>query len=292
MNNTEIKKERVVGKRLGKQLHLQLQKSGPLAIIVVKYYLKNIENVFFTLLFPVILLFLEGFAYKALAAATPGMSEREIIASLVNAMVIMEVLGIGLSFLPPAIIDFKNSVLIKRIGATDLRPGFYILVNVLITFVMVIIAIFWTLLLAGLMFAWVKDSKTGEQFGWSIAFNNHTPLMMVFYLLTFFIATTIGLTFAAIFKTMPGLQASVTILSNLSSFLLGIFIPIILLDQIEVLKILRWLIPFKYSMTPGIELWLTGKITINWEFYVNIFVSLGLIGLFGTLAGVLTKWQQ
>ncbi|WP_338988320.1 hypothetical protein [Spiroplasma endosymbiont of Dasysyrphus albostriatus] len=75
------------------------------------------------------MLFLEGFAFKQMEGDTV-----KSLHTLVGSISMLQPMAVGIFIIPQTIVEFKNSVLMKRIGATNIKPIFFVLSVMIIGF--------------------------------------------------------------------------------------------------------------------------------------------------------------
>lgn len=260
-------------------------KNIPLISLLMKYYIKGVAVPFFVFVFPILMLFMMGNIYTS-AAMTGGNEEvaRQSLHSLVGSYATMSALGIGFFVIPSTIIEFKTSVLMKRIGATNIKPVFFLLSVVAIGFLLVIVSMFWSVLWAGIMF--------GHKYGWVVT---STPYDAVASILLFIpiiiLAMALGLTFASIFKSTTTYNAVVNVLYMPITFLSGGFAPLEAINTNTALKAISWVNPFKYSINPFVAAW-NGNYTFNLENGIFLIATLVLIVGFVIIPAFKLRWQD
>ncbi|WP_339021498.1 ATP-binding cassette domain-containing protein [Spiroplasma endosymbiont of Atherix ibis] len=168
-------------------------KNIPLIKLLLKYYYKGFAVHFFLFFFPLILLFLQGIVSKLMPVAE-GQNKWILLHNSIGSLSLMQIISVGIFIVPQTILEFKNSVLMKRIGATNIKPIFFILNVVTMGIFFMIIGFLWTLLWAGIMF--------GNEFGWAnVALPYQFGQSLPFLLLTIVQSVSLGMLFATIFKS-------------------------------------------------------------------------------------------
>ncbi|WP_339043295.1 hypothetical protein [Spiroplasma endosymbiont of Apeira syringaria] len=79
---------------------------------------------------------------------------------MIAGIAIVNIISVGIFIIPQTIIEFKLSVLLKRIGATNIHPLFFVTAVIIIGVFASIISFLWTLLWGGIYF--------GGTYGWSV----------------------------------------------------------------------------------------------------------------------------
>lgn len=273
-------KKKIKQNRFDKIINSEKEKGKniPLLKLIIKYYIKGGAVPFFVFVFPILLLFLEGFAFKGME------NGRSLLHSLVGSMAIMQVIATGVFIIPQTILEFKNSVLMKRIGATNIKPLFFVLSINVMGIVFMTIGLLWTLLWAGIMF--------GNEFGWAnVATPKQIGSLLPFLVLILFSSIGLGMMLSSIFKSTTAYVAVSNVIYMPVAFLSGGFLPIELIQGSEVLKYVSYINLFKYSVDPYMASW-NGSFKFSLEFGIYIGVAIGLICVYGTIAGKKLRWQS
>ncbi|WP_283272474.1 ABC transporter ATP-binding protein/permease [Spiroplasma sp. SV19] len=254
-------------------------KNKPLIDLILKYYYKGFFVPIFLIVYPILLLFLSGFAFKQL-----NNNPVQSIHTLVGSIAMVQAMSVGIFIIPETILEFKNSVLMKRIGATNIKPVFFVLSVMLVGLVFIITSFLWTLLWAGIFF--------GQSFGWKeIAAPNHFGPAIPFVVLVFISTLSLGLMLASVFKSTTAFIAASNIIFMPIALLSGTFIPAELINASNVLKYVTYVNPFKYTMDPFLKAWSGQEFVFTSTYGVYLGVSLGLIGMYIGIAGWKLRWQ-
>lgn len=254
----------------------------PLIKLLLKYYYKGFFTPFFIVIYPIIILFIQGFAYKTII----GPNGQPMIDSLVPGIAVVQLITVGLFTIPVTIIEFKNSVVLKRIGATNIKPAYFVATVILIGFVISVFALFWTLLWAGIMFGSATDK------GWSLAFSPNLFKALPFALLTLILSMALGMALAALLKTEAGVMAVSNIIFLPAAFLSGSFIPYSVISQSSVLSAVSYIMPFRYTVWPFMDIWEKGYANGDYILLVNILASVGFIAILGSIAIWKLRWKE
>ncbi|AKX33834.1 ABC transporter ATP-binding protein [Spiroplasma litorale] len=260
-------------------------KNIPLVVLLMKYYYKGFATPFFLFAFPIILLFLEGFAFKGQTlGGGPEMKEYTLLHNLIGSIAIMQIISAGIFIIPQTILDFKNSVLMKRIGATNIKPLFFILSVVTMGILFMIAGFFWTLLWAGIMF--------GGEYGWKNISTPYQALESLPFLFIILVSSiSLGLMLASIFKSTTVYIAVSNIIYLPLAFLGGSFMPIDFIMSSDILKYATYLNAFKYCMEPFNNAW-AGKFEFNSEIIIYLVVSISLVLIYITVGSFKLKWES
>ncbi|QEH61486.1 ABC transporter ATP-binding protein [Spiroplasma chinense] len=260
-------------------------KNIPLINLLLKYYIKGFAVPFFMFVFPILMLFLIGNIFTS-SANTGGNEEvaKNMIHSLVGSYASMAALGVGFFVIPATIIEFKASVLMKRIGATNIKPIFFLLSVVVMGFVFVVISALWAILWAGIIY--------GHKYGWDVTSKPYDVAASIFlFIPVLLLSMTLGLTLASMFKSTTTYNAIVNVIYMPITFLSGGFSPIETVETSAPLKAISWINPFKYSINPFVEAW-NGKYTFNLENGIYLGVSCALIVIFLIIPMFKLRWQD
>lgn len=109
-----------------------------MVVLLNEYYWKSISGPFLTFIFPVIFISILGWLmgyYMIMGGALT-----------------ISVFAMSLTSMPQAIYEFKSSSLLKRIGATPIKPWTFILVTGMFYVFMMFVSLFWTILMCFLIF--------------------------------------------------------------------------------------------------------------------------------------------
>ncbi|AHI53326.1 ABC transporter ATP-binding protein/permease [Spiroplasma culicicola] len=254
-------------------------KNIPLVKLLFKYYLKGGAVPFFVFMFPILLLFLEGFAFKG-GMGNPEMGE-SLVHSIIGSLSAMQIIAVGVFIIPQTILEFKNSVLMKRIGATNIKPTFFVITVNLSGIAIMLIGYFWTLLWAGIMF--------GGSFGWDVAWAYNTLESLPFLLLILVSSISLGMMLSSIFKSTTTYIAVSNVIYMPIAFLSGSFMPIELIEGSTVLKYATYINLFKYSLEPFLAGW-NGKFEFTYVEGIYLGVALALIAVYSVISAKKMRW--
>lgn len=256
-------------------------KNWPLISLMLKYYYKGFFVPFFLLAYPILILFLQGFAFSE---QPPDPNTGILpIHSLVGSISMVQAMSVGIFIIPQTILEFKNSVLMKRIGATNIKPVFFVTSVIFIGFVFIVLAFLWTLLWAGIFF--------GQRFGWRIVSLPSDILPTIPFLAILIITSiSLGMMFASIFRSTTSFIAISNVFYLPVAFLSGGFIPIEMISNNDILKYITYINPFKYCLDPFLAAW-NGKFIWQSIYYAYIPISLAIIGGCVGIAGWNLRWQ-
>lgn len=266
----------------GKRVNNSSVFSKPLLKLLLKYYYKGFFTPFFIIIYPIIILFIQGFAYKSIK----GPDGELMIYSLVPGIAIVQLMTVGIFTVPITIIEFKKSVVLKRIGATNIGPSAFVGSVIFIGVIVSIFALFWTLLWAGIMFGSITEQ------GWGLAFSANLGKAFPFALLTLLLSISLGMCLGSILKTETGVVALSEIIFLPAAFLGGAFIPYNVVIGSDVLRTISYFMPFRYSAWPFLDMWKNGSLPVDYMLWINIFSSIGFISLFTIISTLKLRWND
>ncbi|WP_338983969.1 ABC transporter ATP-binding protein/permease [Spiroplasma endosymbiont of Othius punctulatus] len=261
-------------------------KNVPLSKLLLKYYLKGGAVPFFVFMFPVILLFLQGFAFQQFGSGT--------VHGIIGALAAMQIIACGIFIIPQTILDFKNSVLMKRIGATNIKPFVFVLTVNVTGIIIMALGFFWTLLIGGFMFGW-------GDIGWAIAWANLSGPAILFLLLILISSISLGLMLASIFRSTTTYMAVSNVIYMPMAFLSGSFLPTSMIEGSNVLKYATYINLFKYCLEPFNKAWTDGDISMtggvvefNFDWVMGLYVGIAilLVGVYSFISSRKMKWES
>lgn len=258
------------------------KKQWPLLKLMFKYYLKGFFVPFFLVIYPILILGIQGFSIENVS--NDHGEKLALVQQMVAGVAIVNIISVGMFVIPQTIIEFKTSVLLKRIGATDIHPFFFVSAVIIMGLIMSIISFLLTLLWGGIYF--------GQTYGWkNIALPNQIAISIPWILIIFVTAIGMGLMLAAMLKTMTSYFAVTNVLYLPIAYLSGSILPIDLIIKTPVLNIISYLSPFKYSTLPYFNCW-SGTFKMTWEMYIYGATSLVILAGFIGIAAKKLKWQS
>lgn len=257
-------------------------KQIPLLNLMFKYYFKGFFVPFFLIVYPILILGIQGESVRNTGA---NVTETiDAIKQMVAGIAIVNIISVGIFIIPQTIIEFKLSVLLKRIGATNIHPLFFVSAVIIIGVFASIISFLWTLLWGGIYF--------GGTYGWSnIALPSQIAASIPWIIIIFITTIALGIMLASLFKTITSFIAVANVLYLPIAYLSGSIMPITWITSSKVLNIISYFSPFKYSTMPYFQCW-SGTFKMTWEIYLDGAVSLVILAGFMAIAGRKLKWQD
>lgn len=207
-------------------------------------YIFASEALFMILLMPIMFYVIMGQAMVFGLGRLVG--DKSVIArSLIAGIGGTTIISSAFTIIPITIVDFKNSVLMKRMGATNVKPIQFILVIVLLFFLQASFTFFYSRFIATLVF--------GPQLGWSIAFQYNIGIGYLYSLIIMFLSIAIGLFIAAISPTVRRATMFSRLIYMPMSILSGGLIPVSIIYSSTFLRTLSWFNPLKYAIEPYLQ---------------------------------------
>ena len=244
------------------------------------------ESIFFIMIMPVILFGIMG---EAMIFGTTHIlaQQKHLANSFIVGISGSTVISSALFLIPITIVDFKNSVIMKRIGVTNVRPWQFLMLIIGLFVIQSTFSFFYSRFVATMLF--------GSRLGWSVAFPKNVAIGYLYTIMTMVLAISIGMMIASISPTVR----RVTMISNILYFpvsmLSGGLIPISILYNSSFLRGLTWINPFKYT----IDLYLNqqgafppGYGLQTWEIYTYPFIALAIIIFCGFVISKKLKWTS
>ncbi|WP_338969214.1 ABC transporter ATP-binding protein/permease [Spiroplasma endosymbiont of Labia minor] len=265
-------------------------KNIPLISLLMKYYIKGVAVPFFVFIFPILMLFLMGNMFTSGALANDKETAIRNLHSLVGSYGAMAALGIGFFVIPSTIIEFKSSVLMKRIGATNIKPIFFLFSILAVGFLLIIVSLFWSLMWAGIMY--------GQKYGWAeVSAPKEIGQSIALFIPILALAMAFGLTFASIFKSSTTYNAVINVLYMPITFLSGGFSPKESIQSSTILNALSWINPFKYSIYPFVDAWNGNNgmgipYSYNTTDVIYLMVSIVLLVVLIIVPSFKLRWQD
>lgn len=184
---------------------------------------------------------------------------------LVPSIFLISTLCVLLVFMPQSIFEFKNSIILKRIGSTPIKPVVFLLSIAIFNFILVVSS---TALMFVLSFAVFSDSLQNIMIDKSNISGTSGLLLPEYmymflhanwgdfiysFLLMLIMCIFFGLFIASIGRSTLFIQ-SVGISTILIVFFVGpIALPISMIGQVDVVRYIGYFIPFKYAIGLAVE---------------------------------------
>lgn len=226
------------------ELHLDKARKGGITAVYKlfnRYYIKSFFGPFFSFVFPVML-------YGILGSI---MDPKYLFAG----MIAMSALGTGMQGMPFSILELKKSVLLKRIGASPVKPAMFTIVIVTYFTATIILSILWLMIWA--LIFW-QDTSIFQPMGTIVGFFG----FLYGNVLNIIVSIAIGFTIASLAKSEVQVQTFGMLLYFPSTFLSGQFISIDSIANSEVMNWISRFVPFRYTTMIIVESW-SGSKTID-----------------------------
>lgn len=219
------------------EMHLDnARRGGILAVYKLfnRYYIKSFFGPFFTFVFPVMLYGILG-----------SIMDHKI---LFPGLVAMSAMSSGISGMPFSILELKKSVLMKRIGASPVKPATFTTVIITYYTFTIFISIFWLMIWALIFY---QDTSMFNSMG------STTGFFGFFYgnILNIVVSLAIGFAVSSISKSEVQAQTIGMLIYFPSTFLSGQFVSIDMIANSEVMNWISRFIPFRYTTMIIVESW-------------------------------------
>lgn len=175
---------------------------------------------------------------------------------LANALSI-PIICTGAIIVPQTIFEFRNSVILKRIGATNVKPIVFMGAIVLYFTSFMIISLIVNLLVSMLYIYIVYGNEpTFGKVDFYGIYNSPDYLSWSFaQFLTICMSLSIGFLSASVLKSVLAIQTFGLLLIIASMFVGGAMVPFSMVVDIPVLRYLSYITPYKYTSELAIESW-------------------------------------
>ncbi|MEF9985230.1 MAG: hypothetical protein RSA87_03170 [Malacoplasma sp.] len=244
----------------------RLQGVKPLLALTNDSFWRGIFGPFFAFCFPIIFIAILGtmIGYDSILGGSLGISA----------------MAISLTSMPQAIFEFKKSSLLKRIGATPVKPYMFLLVTGCFYFVIMFLSVIWCIIFSLLIFGipyWNEGKVISSTFplqggGFSslLALPFKDVLANVDWLgliwgqlMAILIGASCGMFLVSISKSTVMLQAIGVTILIISQFLSAQVLPPAMVRDIDGLWYASYILsPFKSSTTMIFESW-NGELIAN-----------------------------
>ncbi|MBU4689670.1 ABC transporter permease [Mycoplasma zalophidermidis] len=237
--------------------------------IINKHFWKAFVGPFFAFCYPIVFTIILGtiFSYEIIIAATFSIGP----------------LAIACVALPTALFEFKKSTLLKRIGATNIKPINFLLVIACYYFLIMIFSGLWTGLVS-LAFFGSRYFNEGKEL-YSVALGSENIIVRLSsikdlftrihwggYVYSFIVLTmvslAVGLFLVSISKSILMIQAIGSTLLILTMFLSGQVLPLAQIAGVKTMWYLSYLTPFKSPIVQN-TMAFQGAAHTSQLFYVN-----------------------
>ncbi|TPR53703.1 ABC transporter permease [Metamycoplasma neophronis] len=209
--------------------------------------------------------------------------------------------------LPTAIFEFKKSTLLKRIGATQIKPLTFLAYTAIYYFFIMILSGIWTALFALMIFGpkYFNEGRILYEFNFlgeqiktrSISikqmFKNIDWLGYIYsFIILTLVSISVGLFIVSISKSVLMIQAIGSSLLIISMFLTGQVLPLAQIANVEAMWYLSYITPFKSAITQNTMAFQgTGEISKIYDLN-NFMINFGALDLNGNAENALYSIQN
>ncbi len=176
---------------------------------------------------------------------------------------------VTLNLMPQAIYEFKNSCVLKRIGATPIKPLSFILITGIYYFLMMIVSLVWCFVWMIIIF--IPYFSTGASWGGDIIAAFDPPSIATIFqtidwggfiyswILTVLVGICMGMVLVSFTKSSLALQTTGLFITIVSMFLAAQALPVSVVRQSDFFWYLGYVVtPFKSVSTMMNESWNVG----------------------------------
>lgn len=230
-----------------KNLKLKLRFSKSVFRLVNIQFFQSKFSFIFSFIFSLVLILGLGFMnIYGFGLIHTGLGFMNVIVGIMT----FQILQTGIQILPEAIIEFKQSVILKRIGATPIRSIDFILIMISYYFSVIFVQFWWIVLWTTLAFGFLNFGNPdtgGTNTGIELLFNGNVDWFSFFIasMYTSVLAIVVGLFIASISKSSIHSQVIGGIIFFVSMFLSGNFISIQTIDSMEGMRYVSMITPFR-----------------------------------------------
>ncbi len=205
------------------------------------------------------------------------LAELERFKAGIIGLISMQILSVGIMTLPTVVMEFKTSVLLKRIGATSITPVLFLFTISFYYFLILISQVVWMLLWVVIFFGFntITDVSVAEsgQLWVNVMFST---IDWPGYIFSTFYTVITTLSFAALIiaisKTAVGVNVVGSIIFFSCMFLSGQLLPMVQIVQNEALRIISYLTPFRYTTGLTLMSWIgDSPFIIDKDFTQSLF---------------------
>lgn len=238
--------------------------------LLFNYWKKSFHSIFFGFVFPLVMLVI------IMAVNTgPGAANQVLPGLVMSASPVLGIVTLAMTYC-----DFKQSIIIKRIGAAPLKPSVFILSVLLFHVVLIFVGSFWIL---GIGTAIYHSQINLSTVNWGY--------VILSILFASIISSAIGLIIGVLAPDYKIANAFSLLLYLPTSFLSGQYLPISMLKNQNALIIIAKILPFSYPVNIMNRGWnaygsssVLNSVSLYNNYWISIVASLGWIVLFVGLA--------
>ncbi|MDK2820011.1 MAG: ABC transporter permease [Mycoplasmataceae bacterium] len=219
--------------------------------IINLHFWKSFFGPFFAFVFPLI--------FVALLGSLLGYDQ------LFGGSMAIASMSIALTAMPQAIFEFKRSALLKRIGVTPIKPWMFLAVSAGFYFVVMIVSSFWTLAVGiGIFSQYMNEGKEimeanpaqgaflSASLGQTLANVNWAGFLWGL-IMNIFVGISLGFVLVSTSKSTLAIQGLGIPILILCQFLSAQVLPLPMIINVEFMKWISYLSPFRYSTGLMIE---------------------------------------
>ncbi|ATZ18478.1 ABC transporter ATP-binding protein [Williamsoniiplasma somnilux] len=246
-------------------------------LLVFKSFVRNPRGPLFMYVVPTFFMILFYFVLD-FAPDSSGINQAKILLpySVLPALTI-------LTSLTPAIIEWKNSVLLKRVEITGISKSLFLLA---LWFVYFIIG------LSGVIVEMLVALIIGQKDFLDVLSSLDWGLFIVGIVLTIFTSIAISSFIGGIMSSDGAAQGVIMMLYFFSIFMSGIMLPPAIIEGQVVTRIISFILPHKYAVYPLLYAQNSVGLQSFHEVWVPILISIGIIISFFVVTSFTFKWSS
>ncbi|MGL4647471.1 MAG: ABC transporter permease [Mycoplasmoidaceae bacterium] len=261
------------------QLKHRLRLAKSVIKLIHAQFIQARVTLFFTFFFSIVFVILFGYLNMFGFSQNIG----SLFMSFIVGIITFQIIQTGCQTLPESIVSFKQSVLLKRIGATPIKPFDFIVIASIYYFLIILIQFAWIILWIIIAFGFYEfKTGIGEQTEWGIHFlfqgNIDWPGFIFAGIYLSILSVIAGVFIASISKSTTQMQIFASIFFFSSMLFGGNLIPMSSIDKIEALKFISLLVPLRSVNTLTYVAWNSPSPNAVFKPWENIVFDFGIPG--------------
>lgn len=228
--------------------------------ILNKYFWKSITGPFFTFI-------LGGLVMLA------SMALYNLPTLILGNALSVPIICMGSIVVPHTIFQFRQSVILKRIGVANIKPSMFIFITLIYFIVLMMISSTINLLISMIyIYGLYGNNNTTGKLSFFNAYNGVNYGSWIYsQLITIFLSLSLGMFFSSILHNTLAIQTIGLLVIIASLIFGGSLVPFSMIEDNKILRSLSYIVPFRYTTATNTETWFSNiqNILINSEFTFN-----------------------
>lgn len=264
MNDTALNNNEKQNQTFGQKSRAILLCNLALLKLINSSFWKSPEKWFMTFVFTFFFIAIFGFINQAINTSNTGINDGLIFKAGLTGLPALMVISTGLNSIPVSIMEIKESVLMKRIGATPIRPWMFVTTVAsfyfMITILQVLLSFFTFFIFFGFQ-TFVVDLKelnarvdvsgiqllfTGFKVG-DVNFQTNWGSYIFAMIYVLLLANFIAILITSVTKKSSSASMIGSMVFFFSMFLSGLLFPLSVISQNIGLNVLSFVSPFRYT---------------------------------------------